>query len=471
MSGSDAGRVSGSTVDLAVIGGGLGGMIAAVVAAEACRSVVVLERKPEDRYVNATRLSGGVFHCCLRDPRTAPEQLAEAIAAATAGVSEPQRVDVIAQHALRAIRWLQAHGVRFVKASPNAHQSFVVAPPNVSRRGLAWQGHGGDVVLRTLEQHLLAHGGTLRRGRQVEDLLMDGGRCIGVAGTADGVPFELRAHHVLIADGGFQSDAELLREGITPAPDRVFQRNGRSGFGYGLRMARRVGAKISTLQGFYGHLQTRDAFTEPSLWPYPWWDDVAVQGIVVAGEGRRFCDEGRGGIFIANRLAGLADPLSGVVVFDTAIWNAAGRAGQNPANPNLVTGGATIHHADTLSEVARLAGLDPAILESEVAAYNAQFASGRPPTAKSGAKRLPIATPPFFAAPICAGITYTMGGIVNDGVGRVLDQQDQPIPGLYAAGATTGGLEGGENVGYVGGLIKSAVMSLRVGEHVAATLR
>ena len=37
----------------------------------------------------------------------------------------------------------------------------------------------------------------------------------------------------------------------------------------------------------------------------------------------------------------------------------------------------------------------------------------------------------------------------------------------YAAGAATGGLEGGPEVGYVGGLVKSAVMGLRSAENIA----
>jgi len=64
-----------------------------------------------------------------------------------------------------------------------------------------------------------------------------------------------------------------------------------------------------------------------------------------------------------------------------------------------------------------------------------------------------------------------MGGIVIDGQARVLDVQDRPIAGLYAAGATTGGLEGGPPggaIGYVGGLIKSSVMGLRAADGINA---
>lgn len=39
-------------------------------------------------------------------------------------------------------------------------------------------------------------------------------------------------------------------------------------------------------------------------------------------------------------------------------------------------------------------------------------------------------------------------------------------PALYAAGGTTGGLEGGGTIGYVGGLIKALVTGLLAGENM-----
>ncbi len=62
-------------------------------------------------------------------------------------------------------------------------------------------------------------------------------------------------------------------------------------------------------------------------------------------------------------------------------------------------------------------------------------------------------------------IGYTMGGIAVDQDGAVLDGNNSPIPGLYAAGGATGGLEGGPSIGYVGGLIK-AVFGLRAAEKI-----
>jgi len=93
---------------------------------------------------------------------------------------------------------------------------------------------------------------------------------------------------------------------------------------------------------------------------------------------------------------------------------------------------------------------------------------------KSGIPR-PIETAPFFAIPICPGITNTMGGIAIDGHGRVRRADNSPggsvIAGLYAAGGCTGGLEGGGALGYVGGLIKACVFGLRAAEDAARRMR
>ena len=78
-----------------------------------------------------------------------------------------------------------------------------------------------------------------------------------------------------------------------------------------------------------------------------------------------------------------------------------------------------------------------------------------------------VSTPPYYAVPLCAGITFTMGGISIDAHARVLRESGEPIAGLYAAGSCTGGLEGRGGAHYLGGLIKAAVFGLLAGEHAA----
>ena len=73
---------------------------------------------------------------------------------------------------------------------------------------------------------------------------------------------------------------------------------------------------------------------------------------------------------------------------------------------------------------------------------------------------------PFYALPAAPGITYTMGGVLIDSHARVLTAEKKHIAGLYAVGSTTGGLEGGPHVGYVGGLVKAATTALACAQHI-----
>ena len=118
----------------------------------------------------------------------------------------------------------------------------------------------------------------------------------------------------------------------------------------------------------------------------------------------------------------------------------------------------------------------PAALEATVAEYNSAVEAGQtarlnPTRTAASYKPFPIANPPFYGLRLCAGLTFTMGGIAVDEVGRVLNERNEAIPGLYAAGCCTGGLDGGPSAGYVGGLAKSAAMGINTADHLAATLR
>jgi fumarate reductase flavoprotein subunit len=132
----------------------------------------------------------------------------------------------------------------------------------------------------------------------------------------------------------------------------------------------------------------------------------------------------------------------------------------------------------TAGSIAELAGklhLDAAALQKTVDEYNRLVAGeavpGQPPRSTQPYKAWPVRQGPFHAVEVCAGMTYTMGGIATDAQARVLDTRDQPIAGLYAAGACTGGLEGGgAAAGYSGGLSKASVFGMLAGEAIVAAL-
>ena len=131
--------------------------------------------------------------------------------------------------------------------------------------------------------------------------------------------------------------------------------------------------------------------------------------------------------------------------------------------------------AGSLPELAALAGIDAAGLERTVNDFNELVRAGSAPALSPTrtTQNYPAHTidkAPFYAIPLCAGITVTSGGIAVDGKARVLSQSGEPIAGLYAAASTVGGLEGGPRAGYVGGLIKAFGIGRIAGRSIADAL-
>lgn len=463
--------------DVIVIGAGLAGLAAANKVAEDGLRVTVLEKSADDAYLCNSRYTGGLFHIAMDDMAGDPDWVKGNLERTTRGTTDPALATALTQNSRRTLRWLSSLGVRFIKAGPDGLRRNSLSPPGVRQTGLNWRGRSGDVMLRVLGERLQAKGGQLLRGMAAQQLLMDGGQCVGAEViTQTGQTTRIHSRAVVIADGGFQANPELVRRFITTQPERLLQRNAGSGQGTGLLMAEAVGAKLLGTDRFYGHIQHRNAMTDGGLWPYPVVDSVATGGLVVDGSGRRFCNEGLGGVYITNAIAQLSDPLSAVIIFDEAIWNGPGRDWLLPANPFLLSAGGNLISANSLPELAAKLQLDPATLVDTIDRYNRLIegasADGQPARSATPYKAWPVRQGPFHAIEVCAGITYTMGGIATDAQARVLNTQDQIIPGLYAAGACTGGLEGGgEAAGYSGGLSKSSVFGMLAGETIVAELQ
>jgi fumarate reductase flavoprotein subunit len=456
--------------DVIVIGAGIAGLTTANRAAELGRRAVVLEKSTEDKYICNSRYAYGTFHINFTGLDEPEETLCAKIEAATGGFARKDLARAVAKDGRRLMQWLKSEGIELVNLG--GYGTNVLSPPWRKGYGLTWKDYGADVALQRLEANFQKRQGRILRGVRASALkLVFGGIEIE---TEDGPKYSAPA--VVIADGGFTSNLDMLREyGVSAAPDKLLARNGGAAVGDGLRMAQALGAQISEgMNNIYGHLHNREAMQSAKHWPRPVTDDLAAAGIVIDAEGRRFTDEGLGGIWISNAIARLPDPLGTTIIFDQTIWDGPpGRNHAQPPNPLVVEAGGTLHTAETLAELAGKLGLSPQRLVDVVGEYNAAIDAGAlatlaPPRRSNPVKAWPIRTAPFYAMPICAAITNTMGGIVVDGDARVLDQNDKPIPGLYAAGSTVGGLDGGPHAGYVGGLIK-ATIGLRAAETIAGT--
>lgn len=115
---------------------------------------------------------------------------------------------------------------------------------------------------------------------------------------------------------------------------------------------------------------------------------------------------------------------------------------ENPTGvyPGLVD----THRADTLEELAEILGIPAENLIASVEAWNQHCADGLDTefgVAKD--KMIPIDTPPYWGIRQWIRCSAINAGVEVDGCCRVLDANDEPIPGLYSVGSGAGNICGG----------------------------
>jgi fumarate reductase flavoprotein subunit len=298
-------------------------------------------------------------------------------------------------------------------------------------------------------------------GQSIESLPHGGGWRVHYRLSGEGCDEAVDASAVVVADGGFQANAEMLAAYVGPNAGLSVLRGWPSSTGDGLRMLMTLGAATAGLGRVYGHMVSLDALTNDTLWPYPAMDKLCLTGLLVDRGGERLRERAGSGVALVTRLARSEDPRGVTVVFDDELWGTAGR--DNPyntavPNPDLAERGGHLVSAGDLDALADRLGLDAGALSAAVAEHNADTRSAA------------ITTPPYHAAHVAPGITFTMGGARVNRNANVIDRDGRPIAGLYAAGSTVGGVHGGPRGGYVGGLAAALELGLLAAEHAAVSL-
>jgi fumarate reductase flavoprotein subunit len=457
------------TFDLAVVGGGVAGWTAARRAQGLGLDVVVLEKSASPPGWGNGRLSAGMFHAAYLSPTRRPDEIYRAIMAKTDGHSREDVAQAWAQNCGRAFDFLQAEGGEFGRWGPEEYMSSVLLPFKPIELGQPWKGGGPDRLLTNMWRRFVDAGGTFRPEQPALELCLNAGAVVGVLTKRPGRGRELvSARAVLLADGGFQGNAEMVSRYITPA---YKLRGADTDTGDGIRMGLAVGARVINMPWFYGHCLVKDALVNDRLWPQPSPQHVIEASVLVDSTGRRITDEGLGNQRNADAIAKSTTPGGCWVVFDDDVWRSVGKDGEIPLNPTILNEGGTVLTGSNVRELSQMAGLPAAALEETIATYNQHCRHGVSITPKRTGRALPIDRQPLYAIPLIAGITFTMGGLLINGNAEVVDQHDRPIPGLYAAGGTMGGLQGGPRSGYSGGWSEAATFGMLAAESVATRSR
>lgn len=481
-----------NSFDLLIVGGGVAGWTAATRAQQLGIRAVVVEKAAEGPGGGNGLLSGGIFHAAYLSPLRPQDDIYDTITRKTDGHSRPDVARAFADNVGRAFTLLEASGAHFERVGPAEFQSYRISPDAGPQAddlpqspGERWLGKGGPTrLLTSMWQAFVGAGGDFMPGLRATELVVEDGGVVGVvAEQANGPMTTIRAKAVLLADGGFQANADLVHAHITPA---YVLRGSEMDQGDALRMGLAVGAKAVDLDCFYGFVLCRDAMTNERLarvrLPGPQPFQLIDASIVVDGNGRRVADEDAGEAeyaFIdeplANIIAKSETPGDCWVVFDHHVWETVGRTGRPdqkniPMNPGLLDAGGTLLVEDTIEHLSDAMGLPTEALVDTVERFNRFCTEKVPITPPRGGAPSPIEVAPFYAVPLIAAVTFTMGGLLINGRGQVLSSEEKPIPGLYAAGGAMGGLQGGPHNGYAGGWSEASTFGMLAAESVAEQL-
>ena len=283
----------------------------------------------------------------------------------------------------------------------------------------------------------------------VQRLRLDAGRVNAV--EIEAAPGVLGADAVILASGGFEGNAEMLRQHFGPGGEslRPISPGSAMNDGGGIRAALEAGAlRSGDWNGMHIEpVDARSSGSAPVVLVYPY-------GIVVDGEGQRFFDEG-GGLMhetwerFARDIHFSLPGRTAYAIFDAALLDI-------PDYRRAIRSEVPPLRADSISELALQLGIPTAALAATIAAYNAacsgdsalfdesrkdglSTAAGLFPPKSNWAR--PLVRAPFLAWPLVGAIAYTFGGIATDADARVLGA-DGPIRGLFAAGEITGHFHG-----------------------------
>lgn len=331
------------------------------------------------------------------------------------------------------VDWLHEIGVGFYSLGVN--KAYGVTPylaPGCYEGGCGY-------AMQYLVDRIGALGGTIVYGAKVTDITMADGRATGlVAEGKDGSVYTATGKAVLLASGGFGANQEMVDEYYPQYAGRNFNccpASTGDGIVLGQKagaavecMGRELGAFMSTTSQAGSRMEIAFMYqTTPGIMVNATGDQfgnvMSANHFVI---GRALCDEKNGGKFywITDESGAVTTMNNLTYAFDT--YKA------------LFERGDMVHY-DTVEEAVEATGMTN--LAATIEANNAHALAGEEDEFKR--KNLPYIDTHdgIWVCGVEPTFYLTTGGLAIDTAARVLDENEQPIPGLYAAGDVCGSIE------------------------------
>lgn len=441
--------------DIIVLGAGISGLCAAMRAAEAGRQVTILEKAPDAMHSN-TAYTGGGWAVFVEPygPYTI-EEIVEGFARTSHGQCDTALVRAITERIAAEFTWLSEE-IRL----PMHKQNNRITPDGRPWGSFMTEGRGAAIPPHLIPQ-VEKRGVKIRFRTPAHELLISSSG--GVYGVRASGPEGLRDYEagaVIIATGSFEANGALVLQCCGPevfdtAYPRCVGPATRTGDGH--RMAMEAGASFMrhpcTVHCSAEYQKENPGGRPVRANPLRMLDQAHLWGIWINRQGRRFVDE-----------TAEVDTISTVLVRQpggsaSLVFDAPARArfaDEFAAYEKLAPGG--ILKADSPRELAQVIGAPLEELERTLEEYNhavtddcralgSEVPKGRD---KPCAQRLE--KPPFHVvSPVYACLNTIWGGLEVSPLMEVISREGKPVPGLYSAGSTFGGVFYGEWIQHANG--------------------
>ena len=424
--------------DVLVAGGGNAALCAAVAAARAGSSVLLVEmaskfyRGGNTRHTRNMRCAHDAATQTLSGPYP-EEEFFKDLLQVTQGATD----EVLARHMIHESKslldWLPEQGVRF---QPSLGGTLSLGRTNSFFLG------GGRSMLNALYLTAESLGVAIEYEAEVVDLAVDNGMFLSATVRQGGANHTVRAATLVAACGGFESNIEWLKQSWGPAAENFLIRGTPNNRGTVLRMLLDRGVE-EIGDPTQCHAVAIDARA-------PKYDggiitrlDCVVFGIVVNRNAQRFYDEGEDiwpkRYAIWGRLVAQQPDQIAYIIFDASSL----KLFMPSLYPPIEAG--------SIRELAGKLTLDPDVLEKTVRDFNAAVqpgtfddtilddcrTEGLTPPKSHWARRIEAA--PFYAYPVRPGITFTYLATRVNKEARMLMKDGKPAANMFAAGEIMAG--------------------------------
>ena len=413
-------------VEVVVVGAGAAGLSAALAAQEMNANVLVLEKGGITG--GSTVRSGGKILAAgtpwqeKQGYTDSAEMMYEYLMSFDRDdIMNEELVMTFSKGSAENLQWLEDRGVQ-VQDVEYIHSALTPwRVHNTMGGGGQTSGHGGQITAPLTNRYEGNGGKIVYNCRATELIANEAGTVVGVkAVMTDGTPVTVNAKSVILATGGYAKNEEMLDKYEDFLPNNLYGTVPNTCVGDGLVMATAIGAKNFDAPGLQLVYVSYDCYCGIN----------EESGLIVSEDGLRVVDEYT---YQSHVATALADAKS------TCGYYIAAKKGGYAVEPYpMIQWGVTMEHvphAATIGELAEKIGVDKAALEATVARYNELCAKGVDEDfGKPAQYMIPVEGDEYYAFRMTPGTSVTFGGLEIDVNARVLDTNNQPIPGLYAAG-------------------------------------